>query len=86
MPASSTTAQAVQPSLTSKPRHCYRAQTRSGLDKKALPEVHSKSLERAYVAPASDLEHSFCQLFEQTLSLEKVGATDNFFEIFTDMR
>lgn len=51
------------------------------IDKKALPEVHSKSLERAYVAPASDLEHSFCQLFEQTLSLEKVGATDNFFEI-----
>lgn len=51
------------------------------IDRKALPEVASKAREREYTAPANELERAFCQLFEQTLSLEQVGATDNFFEI-----
>ncbi len=49
-------------------------------DVKALPEPVPVSLGE-YVAPANEAEEFFCEAFKDTLKLDKVGATDNFFEI-----
>ncbi len=42
-----------------------------------LPEVQVGE----YVAPANDIEKLLCEAFATTLSIEKVGATNNFFEL-----
>ena len=49
-------------------------------DVKVLPEPVPVSLGE-YVAPANETEAFFCEAFKNTLKLDKVGATDNFFEI-----
>ncbi len=51
------------------------------IDKKALPEPEFRAADREYAAPESELERAFCELFKEILALERVGATDNFFEI-----
>ena len=51
------------------------------IDKKALPELEFGAIEREYAAPVNELECVFCELFESILTLARVGATDNFFEI-----
>lgn len=42
-----------------------------------LPEVQLSE----YVAPANDIEKLLCEAFATTLRLERVGATNNFFEL-----
>ena len=49
-------------------------------DIKALPEPVSVTLGE-YVAPVNETEEFFCESFRKTLKLDRVGATDNFFEI-----
>ena len=49
-------------------------------DIKHLPEPVPVSLGE-YVAPANAAEEFFCNSFKKTLNLDKVGATDDFFEI-----
>ncbi|MBQ7203338.1 MAG: amino acid adenylation domain-containing protein [Eubacterium sp.] len=49
-------------------------------DIKHLPEPVPVSLGE-YVAPANATEEFFCNSFKKVLKLDKVGATDNFFEI-----
>ncbi len=49
-------------------------------DIKVLPDPVPVSLGE-YVAPANETEEFFCEAFRKTLSLDRVGATDNFFEI-----
>ena len=49
-------------------------------DIKALPEPVSVTLGE-YVAPVNETEKFFCESFRKTLKLDRVGATDNFFEI-----
>ncbi|MBQ6530496.1 MAG: amino acid adenylation domain-containing protein, partial [Clostridia bacterium] len=51
------------------------------IDKKQLPEIEFKSAEREYIAPETELEKELCDKFADILSLDRVGATDNFFEI-----
>ena len=51
------------------------------IDKNALPEIDYAGGERAYVAPATSLERELCAAFGEILGLERVGATDSFFEI-----
>lgn len=51
------------------------------IDKKQLPDIEMTSEEREYVAPSTELEKEFCDKFAEVLNLERVGATDNFFEI-----
>lgn len=51
------------------------------IDKKQLPEIQYLAEEREYVEPSTPLEKALCDKFEEILSLEQVGATDNFFEI-----
>ncbi len=49
-------------------------------DTKALPEP-TEVAAGEYVAPVGEKEEFFCKLFADVLKLEKVGATDDFFEI-----
>lgn len=49
-------------------------------DIKNLPDPVPVSL-GAFVAPANEAEEFFCNSFKKALKLEKVGATDDFFEI-----
>ena len=51
------------------------------VNRRALPAPQIQVEERNYVAPAGDIETLFCDIFAGILSLDKVGATDNFFEM-----
>lgn len=51
------------------------------IDKKQLPEIAYQSEARDYVAPSTELEQRLCDKFAEILTLEKVGVTENFFEI-----
>ena len=53
------------------------------LDRKALPNPEFVN-EDTFVAPASELEISLCNIFTDVLGLEKVGITDDFFRIGGD--
>lgn len=48
------------------------------LDRRNLPEPE---LKRDYVEPCNDVEAFFCNVFEEALDLERVGATDDFFAV-----
>jgi len=50
------------------------------VDRKALPKPKPDS-GGEYVAPVNDLEKNLCEIFAEVLSMEKVGATDNFFDL-----
>ena len=50
------------------------------VDRKALPKP-TPDTSAEYVAPANDLEKNLCEIFAEVLSVEKVGATDNFFDL-----
>ncbi len=49
-------------------------------DMKALPEP-TLSITTEYVAPANELEKQLCDIFANILQVERVGATDDFFEL-----
>jgi amino acid adenylation domain-containing protein len=49
-------------------------------DVKALPEPQL-AISSAYTAPANDTERAFCDIFANILQMDKVGATDNFFDL-----
>jgi amino acid adenylation domain-containing protein len=53
------------------------------LDRKALPQVgsHRPGLEVSYVAPGDDLETAVAEIWQQLLSLDRVGVQDNFFDL-----
>ena len=50
------------------------------VDRKALPNPTPDS-SQDYVAPEGELEKKLCEIFAKVLSMEKVGATDNFFDL-----
>ncbi len=50
------------------------------IDRKRLPEA--KLMQRQeYEAPANETEQIFCDIFAKILNLDRVGATDNFFDL-----
>ena len=51
------------------------------VNRRALPAPQIQVEEHDYVAPIGDIESLFCNIFAGVLSLDKVGATDNFFEM-----
>jgi hypothetical protein len=51
------------------------------VNRRALPAPQIQVEEHDYVAPVGDIETLFCDIFASILSLDKVGATDNFFEM-----
>ncbi|MBQ1912775.1 MAG: amino acid adenylation domain-containing protein, partial [Bacteroidales bacterium] len=50
------------------------------VDRKALPEATPSSVDE-YVAPAGETEKALCDIFAEILGVEKVGATDSFFDL-----
>ena len=50
------------------------------VDRKALPKPTPDS-SAEYVAPTTDLEKNLCEIFGEVLGMEKVSATDNFFDL-----
>ena len=51
------------------------------VNRKALPTPVMQASDREYVAPANSAEELFCRIFGEVLALDKVGATDNFFDL-----
>ena len=57
------------------------------INKKVLPlpkEVLNTDKENTYIAPKTDLEKQFVNVWEQTLNISPIGITDNFFELGGD--
>ncbi len=51
------------------------------VDKRALPKPERKEVNKEYVEPATPLEREICAEYASILGLDKVGATDSFFDI-----
>ena len=51
------------------------------VNRRELPAPQIQVEEHDYVAPEGEVEKLFCDIFASILSLDKVGATDNFFEM-----
>ncbi|MBQ9892580.1 MAG: amino acid adenylation domain-containing protein [Bacteroidales bacterium] len=51
------------------------------VNRKALPAPVINVAQRHYDAPLGDTEKLFCKIFQDVLSMDKVGATDNFFDL-----
>ena len=51
------------------------------VNRKALPTPVMQASDREYVAPSNAVEELFCRIFGEVLALDKVGATDNFFDL-----
>ncbi len=55
--------------------------TSGKIDRLALPEVTSGGMSREYVAPRDAQEEAIARVWAEVLSLERVGVTDNFFDL-----
>ncbi|MGE1175485.1 non-ribosomal peptide synthetase [Pseudomonas sp. BW7P1] len=51
------------------------------LDRKALPAVDASQMQAAYVAPQSELEQQVAAIWQQVLTVERIGLNDHFFEL-----
>ncbi len=51
------------------------------VNRKALPEPVVQVADREYVAPANDIEKLFCEIFGNILTMDKISADDNFFDL-----
>ncbi|MFQ2879995.1 phosphopantetheine-binding protein, partial [Mycobacterium sp. MS3] len=54
------------------------------LDRRALPAPDYTSLAETYVAPAGPVQEVLAGIFAQILAVQRVGATDSFFELGGD--
>ena len=50
------------------------------VDRKALPEATPSAMDE-YIAPVGETEKTLCAIFGEVLGVEKVGATDSFFDL-----
>ena len=51
------------------------------VNRKALPAPVMQASDREYVAPANEMERQFCRIFGEILAMDKISATDNFFDL-----
>ncbi|MES2824652.1 MAG: amino acid adenylation domain-containing protein, partial [Pseudomonadota bacterium] len=51
------------------------------VDRKSLPEPDISSQQNAYVAPRTETEKVLCDIWQEVLGVERVGITDNFFQL-----
>jgi amino acid adenylation domain-containing protein len=51
------------------------------VDRKALPEPDMGALQATYVAPRTETEKILCEIWQEVLGVERVGITDNFFQL-----
>ncbi|MFD0890514.1 phosphopantetheine-binding protein, partial [Streptosporangium algeriense] len=54
------------------------------IDRDALPEPEPETLTDTYVAPGNDVEATIAAIWADLLGLERVGVTDDFFELGGD--
>lgn len=54
------------------------------LDRKALPEPKRRDFGARYAAPTNDVERKLCEVFAKVLKLEKVGVSDDFYQMGGD--
>ncbi|MEB0047001.1 MULTISPECIES: non-ribosomal peptide synthase/polyketide synthase [unclassified Pseudomonas] len=54
------------------------------LDRKQLPSPDTHQVQEAYAAPRSDLEQRLAEIWQDVLSVERIGLNDNFFELGGD--
>lgn len=54
------------------------------IDKELLPEPDMSVLQAQYVAPRNQTERLLCEVWQSTLSIDKIGVEDNFFSIGGD--
>ena len=54
------------------------------LNKKQFPDPDFNTSDKAYIAPANELETILCTIWKETLNLERISSTDNFFRIGGD--
>lgn len=53
-------------------------------DRRNLPVPEMRQVKGEYIAPKTEIEKLFCSILEDVLSIERVGTTDDFFEIGGD--
>ena len=51
------------------------------VDRKALPEPNFSAQQHSYIAPRTKIEERMCEIWQEALSSERVGITDNFFKL-----
>ena len=51
------------------------------VNRKALPTPVFQTFDHEYVAPKNSTEELFCHIFSEILAMDKIGATDNFFDL-----
>ncbi len=51
------------------------------VDRKALPEPDVSGQQEIYVAPRTETEKLLCEIWREVLGVERVGVTDNFFQL-----
>ena len=51
------------------------------VDKKALPEIATTSVNKEKKAPRNDTEKAICEIFAKALGVESVGVDEDFFEL-----
>ncbi|MES2825222.1 MAG: MupA/Atu3671 family FMN-dependent luciferase-like monooxygenase [Pseudomonadota bacterium] len=51
------------------------------LDRKALPELDTSMQRASYVAPQTETEKMLCEICQEALDIERVGISDNFFQL-----
>jgi amino acid adenylation domain-containing protein len=51
------------------------------LDRRALPAPSSASRESDYIAPGTEIEQVIADVWREVLKLDKIGVTDNFFDL-----
>ncbi|OIN82908.1 non-ribosomal peptide synthetase [Francisella sp. TX07-6608] len=51
------------------------------LDRRALPNFDISNIKQQYLAPTTELQQQMCQIWQEVLKINKVGITDNFFDI-----
>jgi len=55
------------------------------VDRKALPEIDiDRNIEVGYVAPRNHIEEQLVEIWQELLAIDRVGITDNFFDIGGD--
>jgi len=51
------------------------------VDRKALPDVDMSAQQNMYAAPRTEIEKILCHIWQEVLGIERVGITDNFFNL-----
>ncbi|MGV8124226.1 MAG: amino acid adenylation domain-containing protein [Candidatus Xenobiia bacterium LiM19] len=54
------------------------------IDRKSLPDPKITSEEAAYIAPSTELQQKLCAIFGETLGIDRVGISDDFFRLGGD--